>query len=216
MSQISYKIILIGNSGVGKTAIFQKMQSGIFYEQNISTIGVAKKNFYFKVEVQEQGKNVKKDFEIVLQDTAGQEKFRAITYNYYKSSDGILLIYDITDRQSFENVEQWMSSIKDTLGNIQESKYAVILIGNKLDLIDKKNYKREVTEEEAENICKQHNLIWGGEQSAKEIKFEDLQGLFKGYIRQIYERLGEKKQGKQTLKKVQKYKKKFTFLKCLV
>ena len=214
MSQISYKVILIGNSGVGKTAIFQKMQSGKFYEQNIATIGVAKKNFNFTVEVQDQGKNVIKEFEIILQDTAGQEKFRAITFNYYKSSDGILLIYDITDRQSFENVENWMGSIKDTLGNIQESKYAVILIGNKLDLIDKQGFKREVTEEEADNICKQHNLIWGGEHSAKDIKFEDLQDLFKGYVRQIYERVGEKKQGKQTLKKVQKYKKKFSFGKC--
>jgi small GTP-binding protein len=214
MSKISYKFILIGNSGVGKTAIFQKMQSGKFYEQNISTIGVAKKNFYFTVDVQENGKNVKKDFEISLQDTAGQEKFRAITYNYYKSSDGILLIYDITDKLSFENVEQWINSLKDTLGNIQESKYAVVLIGNKLDLIDTKDFKREVTEEEADNYCKQNNLIWGGEQSAKEIKYEDLQELFKGYVRQIYERIGEKKQGKQNLKKVQNYKKKWSFGKC--
>ena len=57
-------------------------------------------------------------------------------------------------------------------------------------------------------------MIWGGEQSAKEIKFEDLQELFKGYVRQIYERIGEKKQGKQNLKKVQNYKKKWSFGKC--
>ena len=144
----------------------------------------------------------KKDFEIILHDTAGQEKFRAITYNYYKSSDGILLIYDITDRSSFENVEQWMNSIKDT-------------IGNKLDLINTEYCKREVTVEESENICKQHDLIWGGEQSAKDIKFEDLQELFKGYVKQIYERVGEKKQGKQTLKKVQKYKKKINCGNCM-
>ena len=211
MSKISYKFILIGNSGVGKTAIFHKMQSGKFYDQNISTIGVAKKNFFFTVEVQENGKNVKKDFEISLHDTAGQEKFRAITFNYYKSSDGILLIYDITDRSSFENVEQWMNSIKDTIGNTQDSKYAVILIGNKLDQIGQQDFKREVTEEESVNICKEYNMIWGGEQSAKEIKMEDLIELFKGYIKQIYERIGEKKQGKQTLKSVQKYKKKFSF-----
>ena len=215
MSKITYKFILIGNSGVGKTAIFHKLQRGKFYDQNISTIGVAKKNFFFTVEVQENGKNVKKDFEIILHDTAGQEKFRAITYNYYKSSDGILLIYDITDRSSFENVEQWMNSIKDTIGNIQDSKYAVILIGNKLDLINTEYCKREVTVEESENICKQHDLIWGGEQSAKDIKFEDLQELFKGYVKQIYERVGEKKQGKQTLKKVQKYKKKINCGNCM-
>jgi len=214
MSQISYKVILIGNSGVGKTAIYQKLQRGRFYESNISTIGVAKKNLSVKLEIEEKGKHVIKEFDIVLHDTAGQEKFRAITYNYYKASDGILLVYDITDRDSFENVESWISSLKDTLGNIQDSKYVVILIGNKLDLVEKDESTRKVTEEEAKKICEQHHMLWGGEQSIKEIGFERLQELFKEYVKDIYERVGEKKTGKQTLKKIQKYNKKINCGNC--
>jgi small GTP-binding protein len=210
-SLISYKFILIGNSGVGKTAIFDKLHSGKFIEQTISTIGVAKRNFKISIDVQEKGKNVKKDFDVCLNDTAGQEQFRAITYNYYKGSDGILLIYDITDRESFENVETWINSITESIGNIQESKYAVILIGNKLDLIGKIGKKREVTEDESQDICKKYNLIWGGEQSAKEIKFEEIKNLFNDYVKQIYDRIGEKKTGKQNLKKLKKYKKKSSF-----
>ena len=214
MSQISYKVILIGNSGVGKTAIYQKLQRGKFLESNISTIGVAKKNLSVKMEIEEKGKHVIKEFDIVLHDTAGQEKFRAITYNYYKASDGILLVYDITDRDSFENVESWISSLKDTLGNIQDSKYVVILIGNKLDLVEKDESNRKVTEEEAKKICEQHHMLWGGEQSIKEIEFERLQELFKEYVKDIYERVGEKKTGKQTLKKIQKYNKKINCGNC--
>ena len=214
MSQISYKVILIGNSGVGKTAIYQKLQRGKFLESNISTIGVAKKNLSVKMEIEEKGKHVIKEFDIVLHDTAGQEKFRAITYNYYKASDGILLVYDITDRDSFENVESWISSLKDTLGNIQDSKYVVILIGNKLDLVEKDESTRKVTEEEAKKICEQHHMLWGGEQSIKEIEFERLQELFKEYVKDIYERVGEKKTGKQTLKKIQKYNKKINCGNC--
>ena len=87
----------------------------------------------------------------------------------------------------------------------------MILIGNKLDLIGKGGKKREVTEDESQNICQKYNLIWGGEQSAKEIKFEEIKNLFNGYVKQIYDRVGEKITGKQKLKKLKKYKKKFTF-----
>ena len=215
MSQISYKVILIGNSGVGKTAIYQKLHKGRFFESNISTIGVVKKNLSVQLEVDENGKRVKKEFDIMLHDTAGQEKFRAITFNYYKASDGILLVYDITERESFENVEIWISSLKDTLGDIQDSKYVVILIGNKLDLVEKDESVRMVTEEEAKKICEQHHMIWGGEQSIKDIEFEQLQYLFKEYVTYIYERVGEKKAGKQNLKKIQKYNKKFNCGSCL-
>ena len=85
MSKISYKFILIGNSGVGKTAIFHKMQSGKFYDQNISTIGVAKKNFFFTVEVQENGKNVKKILKflyMILQDKKNSEQLHLIIINH--------------------------------------------------------------------------------------------------------------------------------------
>jgi small GTP-binding protein len=136
-----YKLILIGNAGVGKTSIFRKLSTGQFTETNISTIGVEKKTFFIDIlNKKKQQENVS----VILFDTAGQEKFRAITKNYFRGSDGILLIYDITEKNSFEQVEAWIDSIKESIGKEAESKYIIFLIGNKLDLINQEGYKREV------------------------------------------------------------------------
>ena len=200
MSQNSeYKLILIGNAGVGKTSIFRKLSTGEFTETNISTIGVEKKTFFIDIE------NKKKSTEnvnVVLFDTAGQEKFRSITKNYYKGSDGILLIYDITDKSSFEQVESWINSIRDSIGKSTDSKYIVFLIGNKLDLTNEEGYQRQVTEEEALEACEKFGMVWGKEQSTKNIKFEDLTDLFESFVQTIYNKVGEKKNKKQKKRNV--------------
>jgi len=202
---INYKFILIGNSGVGKTSFFRKLSTGDFYDKNISTIGIEKKTFNLDINIDNNGKSEKKQFEIYLFDTAGQEKFRAITFNYFKGTDGILLIYDIADKSTFESVENWISSIREAIGNnSNESKYATILIGNKLDLIEEQLKERAVTEEEASEICKKYDIIWGGEKSIKSISFEELTKLFEDYVIDIYKRVGEKKSVKQTTKKLAK------------
>lgn len=202
---INYKFILIGNSGVGKTSFFRKLSTGDFYDKNISTIGIEKKTFNLDINIDNNDKSEKKQFEIYLFDTAGQEKFRAITFNYFKGTDGILLIYDITDKSTFESVENWISSIREAIGNnSNESKYATILIGNKLDLIEEQLKERAVTEEEASEICKKYDIVWGGEKSIKSISFEELTKLFEDYVIDIYKRVGEKKSVKQTTKKLAK------------
>ena len=120
MSVINYKFILIGNSREGKTMFFRKIATGGFDEKNISTIGIEKKTLDFNLDVyNKEGKIEKKNFCISLFDTAGQEKFRAVTRNYYKGSDGIFLIYDIDDKGSFESIESWIESVQDCLGVIQ-------------------------------------------------------------------------------------------------
>ena len=202
---INYRFILIGNSGVGKTSFFRKLSTGDFYEKNISTIGIEKKTFNLDVKIDNNGKSENKKFEIYLFDTAGQEKFRAITYNYFKGTDGILLIYDITDKPSFESVENWITSIREAIGiNNNESKYGIILIGNKLDLVEEQIKERQVTEEEASDICKKFDMLWGGEKSIKSIEFETLTKLFEEYVINIYKRVGEKKNVKQNTKKLAK------------
>ena len=202
---INYKFILIGNSGVGKTSFFRKLSTGDFYDKNISTIGIEKKTFNLDINIDNNGKSEKKQFEIYLFDTAGQEKFRAITFNYFKGTDGILLIYDIADKSTFESVENWISSIREAIGNnSNESKYATILIGNKLDLIEEQLKERAVTEEEAREICKKYDIVWGGEKSIRSISFEELNKLFEDYVIDIYKRVGEKKSVKQTTKKLAK------------
>ena len=208
MSKIEYKFILIGNAGVGKSSFLRKLSSGSFYEHFLSNLIIDKKTLDVSVELEEDNKKIKKDFRISLFDTAGQEKFRSMTLNYYKGSDGILLLYDITDRKSFDNIDMWTDSINETLGQKYNSKYAIILIGNKLDLVTEDDGKREVTEEEALDICKKYKMIWGGERSIKSLKFEELKKLFDGYVKDVYNEIGEKQEKKQKSKKIDKYKKK--------
>ncbi len=209
--KIEYKVILIGNTAVGKTSLFKKLTSGQFSEKNISTIGMDKKSLQVEIEVYENNTKVNKNVEISLVDTAGQERFRAITKSYFKESDGILLLYDITNKDSFKNVETWINSINESLGNHQNSKYIIILIGNKIDLIGVEGKEREVTEEEGENTCKEKDLVWGGECSVKNIDNDELQQKFQNYVKLIYDKVGEKvvKQNSKSLEKYQKKKKGF-------
>ena len=172
--KIEYKVILIGNTAVGKTSLFKKLTSGQFSEKNISTIGMDKKSLQVEIEVNENNTKVNKNIEISLVDTAGQERFRAITKSYFKESDGILLLYDITNKDSFKNVETWINSINESLGNHRNSKYIIILIGNKIYLIWVDGKEREITEEEGENTCKEKYLVFGGECSIKNIEYDAL------------------------------------------
>ena len=206
MKKIEYKFILIGNSGVGKTSILKFLSTGVFPTEIISTIGVDKKTLNVSVEVEENNKKIKKDFIISLFDTAGQEKFRSIAATYYRGSDGILLLYDITDRNSFESIEMWINSIIESIGKKVDSKYVILLIGNKLDLVNEGSAKRKVEEQEAIDICKKFKLLWGGERGIKSLKFEELNELFAEYVKQIYNEIGEKIDKKQKANSIKKYK----------
>ena len=216
METIEYKFILIGNSNVGKTSIFKKLLTGKFVPNDIATIGVVNKKLNITIDIEDSNKSkIEKKFEINLVDTAGQENFRAITYNYYRGSDGILLMYDITDKTSFDHVSMWVNSINQTIDNNQGTKYSIILIGNKLDLVsdDDPKKQRQVSEDEAINACEKYNMIWGNEISTKDITKKDLDELFKGYVKEVYNTVGVKKVGKQKLQKGATYKKKSKF-KC--
>ena len=191
MSEIEYKVILIGDSGAGKTCFFRKLTTGIFYEKSISTIGIDRKYLNINFDVNKSGIIENKNFNINIYDTAGQERFRSLTKSYFSRSNGILIIYDITNRQSFENVKNWVNSIKEFLGDYEE--YVVILIGNKSDLIeDNENNSRKVKEEEAKEICINYDLIWGGEISIKTIDMNELKELFLVYVKKIYEKVRDK------------------------
>ena len=181
----TYKIILIGDSAVGKTCIFKKITSGVFNEKSISTIGMDRRTLNFTIKDSE-GRDL--DVEVQLWDTAGQERFRTITNNYYKSSQGLLLIYDITKKDTFNNVENWINSIKETLG--EEDKYLIVLIGNKVDLAEANPETREVSLDEAEEICKKDDIFWGGECSAKDFSEEKLKEIFTKYTEEIYKKVG--------------------------
>ena len=211
---IEYKFALLGDSSVGKTTIFKKISTGIFSEHNISTIGTDKRTIDFNdVEVNIKGKKVKKSFQISLFDTAGQERFKSITKNYFKDADGIILLYDITNKITFDHVETWLASIEEVLSDWKTHNYLILLMGNKLDLATNGEKDREVNIEDVNKKYGDSGIILGGECSAKDFSDEQFLDIFKDLAIKIFDKVGEKVINKQHSKKVGKYKKKSRFCK---
>ena len=211
-SVINYKFALLGDSMVGKTSIFKKISTGDFYQESITTIGTDKRTMeYNNIEIEINGKIEKKNFSVSLFDTAGQERFRSITKNYIKGSDGIILIYDITNRESFEHLETWLNSIKEVLSDWKASDYLILLLGNKLDLIEQEEIERKVELDEAKNKCENNGIQWGGECSAKNFTDSDFINLFQEFAVNIYKKLGDKNVNNQHARRIGKHRKKNKF-----
>ena len=133
-----FKIVLIGDTSVGKTNILSKYLSNEFDPDSKATVGVEFGTKDFKID-----NNIVK---VQIWDTAGQERYRSITNAYYKGAKGSLLVYDITNPKSFENLDKWLSDLK-TNG---EEKISIILIGNKSDLEEDRKITTEQVKEKAE------------------------------------------------------------------
>lgn len=147
-----FKIVLIGDAGVGKTCVVQRFKSGTFFEKQSNTIGV---DFTMK-SVTIEDKKVK----LQIWDTAGQERFRTITQSYYRSANGVIVAYDITKKETFNNVARWLEDVHRYAGtNIVQ-----LLIGNKLDL----EQMREVPMAQAKELATQYGIFDCLETSAKD------------------------------------------------
>ena len=118
-----YNVLLLGDSTVGKTCFLLRYCDKTFQEAHLSTIGL---DYRLKTMTLKNGKNIK----LQIWDTAGQDRFRAITKNYYKGANGIILIYDVTNVQSYENVKNWISQIRDEAN----PNVVIYLAGNKVDV----------------------------------------------------------------------------------
>ncbi|XP_057170885.1 ras-related protein Rab-13 isoform X2 [Ursus arctos] len=137
-----FKLLLIGDSGVGKTCLIIRFAEDSFNNTYISTIGID-----FKIRtVDVEGKKIK----LQVWDTAGQERFKTITTAYYRGAMGIILVYDITDEKSFENIQNWMKSIKENASAGVER----LLLGNKCDM----EAKRKVQKEQAVKLAREHGI----------------------------------------------------------
>ena len=199
-ADLEYKIILLGDTSVGKTCLFKRLTLDIFKERCVSTIGMDKKTFKLKCDLTgKDGSTSTKIVEVILTDTAGQERYKAMTKTYYKSSEAALILYDITKKDTFDNVNNWIESINNST-LIDNNKYAIFVIGTKIDLVESGKRDREVTEEEAIEMCKKYNVEWGGECSNKEYKLEKLKEIFSGFIQILYKKFGDKKTEQASLK----------------
>ena len=135
-----FKLLLIGDSGVGKSCLLLRFADDTYTESYISTIGVD-----FKIRTLDlDGKTIK----LQIWDTAGQERFRTITSSYYRGAHGIIIVYDVTDADSFSNVKTWLSEI-DKFASENVNK---LLVGNKCDLTQKKVVDTSTAKEFAESI----------------------------------------------------------------
>ena len=139
--KLSLKILLIGDSQVGKTSLLLKYTEHVFPEEHIATIGVEYKDKFI----------LKDNYNIRLQiwDTAGQERFHSITKNIYRNANGVLFVYDITNQESFSNIKNWIKDLQNVGNDIKG-----VIIGNKIDL----EQKRDVKKQDLEEIGKKYNM----------------------------------------------------------
>ena len=132
-----FKLLLIGNSAVGKSSLLLRFSDNIFNESFLPTIGVDFKIRTFDL----SAKTVK----LQIWDTAGQERFKTITSSYYKGAHGIILTYDITDKQSFKDIENWLTEVE----KFANENVIKLLVGNKCDL----ESQRQVTFDEGKEYA---------------------------------------------------------------
>ena len=137
-----FKVVLIGDSGVGKSNLLSRFTRNEFNLESKSTIGVE----FATRKVQVDGKSIKAQ----IWDTAGQERYRAITTAYYRGAVGALVVYDVAKHLTFENVERWLRELRDHT----DQKVVTMLVGNKSDL----RHLRAVTTEEAKALAEKFDL----------------------------------------------------------
>ena len=140
---IIFKVVLVGDSGVGKTNVLNRYLKNEFNFDTKATVGVEFGTKRFEI----NNRKVK----ALLWDTAGQERFKSITSQYYKGAKGALLIYDLTRRQTFENIDTWITDLRNNGDNIH-----ILLIGNKCD----NQNERVVSYEEGEKKAKLYSIIY--------------------------------------------------------
>ena len=138
-----YNIMTLGNVAVGKTSFIIRYTENTFKSTYLTTLGIDYKSKIITLKNQKKCK-------IVFFDTAGQEKYKSLAINVIKKADGIILMYDVTNKTSFESISIWMKNAIDIKGK----DFPVILIGNKIDLVD----TREVSTEDGENAAKKYGI----------------------------------------------------------
>lgn len=154
MDEIVYKILLLGDSTVGKSSLMIRFTDNYYEENNVSTFGVDSKKKIIEINNQKIRLNI--------YDTCGQERYRSLAKNFLQNSNGIIFVFDLTNGTTFDNIERWLMTCDDVIGDFQK-----IVVGNKLDLEN-----REIDKERAVKFCKEHNLKYFETSAKKDINVE--------------------------------------------
>ena len=168
---MTFKILTIGESGVGKTCVLRRFVENKFLKNHLATIGIDFKTKTLNINNQE--------IKLKIWDTAGQERFRNITTQYYKGADGIVLVYDVTDESSYEKIRDWMEQI---LSNTQQEEIGLVLLGNKCDM-----EPRVVTEDMGKKMAEELKISYY-ETSA--LTGQGIKEAFEGLTRDIMKKRG--------------------------
>jgi len=139
------KMLMLGDSNVGKSSILLRYIDDTFNTDILNTIGV---DYKVKMIDQEDGKRIK----LAIWDTAGQERFRTLTASYYRGANGIVLVYDCANRATFVNCKMWLEDIQK---NLPGKEISIILVCNKIDL-----EQREVQRDEGEQLASDHGMVY--------------------------------------------------------
>ena len=142
------KLGTLGESKVGKTNLSNVFLGNKFDEEELSTIGVG--NLLKKIVIKYEEKS--KQISLKIWDTAGQERFKSVATQYIKSCDGLLIVYAVNDRTSFEKIEEWLKEVEEKKNT--NNKVPLVLIGNKIDLEN----ERVVSKEEGEKLAEKYNI----------------------------------------------------------
>ena len=162
------QLLIIGDSTVGKTSIITRFANGTFNSNYLATVGL---DNFTKDEIIDN-----KTIRIKIWDTAGQERYKSLTKGFFRNAEGVMLVYDVTNSETYENLKYWMQSIKNNLGE-NMGEIPIIIIGNKIDC-----QEREVSVEEAENFWKEQGFPYF-ETSAK--TGENIENTIKFLVKKV-------------------------------
>lgn len=174
MSQTDYdfvfKIVIIGNSSVGKSSLLLRFADDVFHDTFLPTIGVD-----FKIRTIEQAGSVVK---LQMWDTAGQEKFKTIVSAYYKGAQGIMFVFDLTDPKSFSDVKSWMAEAE----RFSHDKVVKILVGNKSDMENERMIRRE----DAQQFADSEGMLYYETSAKTNYNVETLFKTFSGKMKETF------------------------------
>ena len=190
MSDVCLKILLVGDSSVGKTTLLLKYVDGQFSENHITTIGVEYKDKELIVN--------NRKVNIQIWDTSGQERYQSITKNFYRNADGILFVFDVTNEDSFNHLKNWLITSEDI-----EKDFKKIIVGNKMDLEDKIVINKEKADKFAEKKNMKCFLTSAKDGTNVDVIFQEIAELILANKtdEEIIEEFGTKERSLSTLSK---------------